>query len=426
MKRRLVTYKDWRNGLGAQLSSLVGAWAAQLAKAPTLAVHSLDTSGLTGQLPPLLVPLGGLRYANKARCAKRDLACYFEPPTSCEAPAGTKAVRAAKTPPELAMKLGEELRLSRPRDKWWLRKELTAYFFRPNGATRAMLGRVRKEIRLQPPRTDSPPWTHPQTEVPQTPSLYDAASSSSPGTDPGNDNVSEGEGALSTSDLVAVHVRRGDKRDLGAKERGEPFSDRMYVAAALALADEVNAKGFLLASSEPETLIRLPPLLKPRPTFVMPAHYFVHVPEGMTPHMVIEKTRQEEGEHDEGMSQIVQLLLLAECRAFLGTVTSNFGQLVTKLMAMRTTTPVAFDLSCRGLQPIRPSASSTSGVASGALSVQSTHRSETWFEPEDWMPWVDQAAWPGQAARDDGVVADGRASVHGLSAEDQRRCRGHT
>ena len=133
-----------------------------------------------------------------------------------------------------------------------------------------------------------------------------------------------GGGGAQLGRLVGVHVRRGDKRDLGAKERGEPFSDAMYVTAAKvprrhgpprpqprsraaapppsrrytasravcwvqALAREVGAEGFLLASSEPNTLTRLPPLLLPLPTYVMPAHHFVDVPEGKTPHQVEEE-----------------------------------------------------------------------------------------------------------------------------------------
>ena len=47
-------------------------------------------------------------------------------------------------------------------------------------------------------------------------------------------------------------------------------------------------------------------------------------------------------------------MLLAECRGFLGTLTSNFGLLVTKLMAFRTPTPVALDLSCAGLSAMQP------------------------------------------------------------------------
>jgi len=82
---------------------------------------------------------------------------------------------------------------------------------------------------------------------------------------------------------------------------------------------------------------------------VMPAKYFVQVEEGLTPHQVIEKTKQEAGANDEGMSQIVQLLLLAESAAFLGTITSNFGLLVTKLRAFREPQPLALDLSCAGL-----------------------------------------------------------------------------
>ena len=58
------------------------------------------------------------------------------------------------------------------------------------------------------------------------------------------------------------------------------------------MADEVGAEGFILASSEPNTLLRLPPLLLPLPTYVMAAHHFVAVPEGKTPHQVVEKTKQ--------------------------------------------------------------------------------------------------------------------------------------
>ena len=52
-------------------------------------------------------------------------------------------------------------------------------------------------------------------------------------------------------------------------------------------------------------------------------------------------------------AQVVQILLLASTRAFVGTVTSNFGQLVTKLMGFATPAPVALDLSCAGLTSMR-------------------------------------------------------------------------
>ena len=311
--RTVYTFKDWRNGLGAQLSTLVGVWASVLNR------EASATAALFGPHAPLLIPLGGLRYANKALCPKRDLACYFEPFTACEAPASARKARAAKTPPELAVRVTRELKLRRPRDKWWFRKELTRYVFRPNAATRALLASVRSEMGLSPPATESGTTSSNRSSV------------------------------MRTDQLVAIHVRRGDKRDLGAKERGEPFSDAMYVKAAKALADELGATGFLLASSEPDTLKRLPALLAPRPTYSMPDKYFVHVPEGLTPHQVIEKTRQEGGANDEGRSQIVQLLMLAECRGFIGTLTSNFGLLVTKLMAFHTLTPLALDISCAGL-----------------------------------------------------------------------------
>ena len=145
-ERPVFTFKDWRNGLGAQLSTLVGVWAALLHKERAAA-----TTPLFGARAPLLIPLGGLRYANKAQCAKRDLSCYFEPFTKCEAPAGARKARAAKTPPELADRVSAELHFKWPRDKWWFRKELTRYVFRPNARTRAMLADVRAEMRLLPP-----------------------------------------------------------------------------------------------------------------------------------------------------------------------------------------------------------------------------------------------------------------------------------
>jgi hypothetical protein len=49
----------------------------------------------------------------------------------------------------------------------------------------------------------------------------------------------------------------------------------------------------------------------------------------------------------------VMRIVLSECRAFLGTVTSNFGLLVTKLMAFRQPTPISLDLSCKGLTSMR-------------------------------------------------------------------------
>ena len=187
-------FRDWRNGFGAQLSSLVGAWAAQLQQ-------DLDDDGAH----TLLVAHGGMRYANKRLCPARDLSCYFEPFSGCgdavaAAERPLKEARTKKTPPGLAAALGAKLGLRRPRDTWWLRKELTRYIFRPNANTTAMLGRVRREMAL-----------------------------------PGD----------ASARLLALHVRRGDKRDLGAKERGEPFSDAMYVAAARALADEMGASGVL-------------------------------------------------------------------------------------------------------------------------------------------------------------------------------------
>ena len=353
-RRRIVRFKDWRNGLGSQLSSLVGAWAAQLEKPPSLLTpDAVAAAGNVEPLPVLLIAAGGLRYANKALCPRRDLSCYFEPFTACEAPEGVKTVRAAKMRPELAGRWSDSLRLRRRRDKWWVRMEMTKYIFRPHAATKAMLVRVRHEMRLLPPATMAA----------GSPSADRGARSADSSSDLEASSNIELRSPISSSDgspawlridqLVAVHVRRGDKKDLGARERGEPFSDAMYVRAALALADEVGATGFLLASSEPSTLARLPQLLAPRPTYLMPAKYFVQVPEGMTPHMVVEKTQQEGGENDEGRSQIVQLLLLSECRAFLGTVTSNFGLLVTKLMAFRQPTPVSLDLSCKGLTSMR-------------------------------------------------------------------------
>ena len=326
------TFKDWRNGLGAQLSSIVGAWA-----------HLLDLTGGSAGSARLLAS-GGMRYANKARCPRRDLSCYFEPLSGCEARGDEKEARAAKTPERLAGALGKQLQFRRPRDKWWLRRELTRFVFRPNVATAALQQRVCGEMRLHLPSC-------------LPPALVNASVATAARRPIGANDGDGGAGGARLDRLVALHVRRGDKRDLGAKERGEPFSDDMYVQAAKAVASAVGAEGFLLASSEPSTLERLPPLLLPLPTYVMPAHHFVQVAEGKTPHQVVEATKQAALGPDEGQSQIVQLMLLGAARAFVGTVTSNFGQLVTKLMSFATPAPVALDLSCAGLRSMRNSTS---------------------------------------------------------------------
>ena len=159
------TFRDWRNGLGAQarrmpppphavhrapciarhglslrlpwqLSSLVGAWAHLLAR----------TGGARGSAR--LLASGGMRYANKARCPKRDLACYFEPLSGCEASGDEKEARAAKTPEALPAELGEALGFHRSRDKWWLRRELTRFVFRPNAASAALMLRVCSEMQI--------------------------------------------------------------------------------------------------------------------------------------------------------------------------------------------------------------------------------------------------------------------------------------
>ena len=77
----------------------------------------------------------------------------------------------------------------------------------------------------------------------------------------------------------------------------------MLGVRAQVLAREVGADGFLLASSEPNTLTRLPPLLLPLPTYVMPARHFVDVPEGKTPHQVEEE--------DPGSMVLFVILLLS-------------------------------------------------------------------------------------------------------------------
>ena len=162
-----------------------------------------------------------MRYANKARCPKRDLACYFEPLSGCEASGDEKEARAAKTPEALPAELGEALGFRRSRDKWWLRRELTRFVFRPNAASAMLMLRVCTEMQI----------SHASC---LPPSLFNAtvAATARQASASGDGGGGGGGGGAHLGRLVGVHVRRGDKRDLGAKERGEPFSDDMYVAAA--------------------------------------------------------------------------------------------------------------------------------------------------------------------------------------------------
>ena len=122
-------------------------------------------------------------------------------------------------------------------------EEMTHYMLPTHVQTRAMLDAVREEMGVLPPLV-----------------------AASTGTGVGGATAAASERGierLRTDELVGVHVRRGDKRDLGAKERGEPFSDEQYVQAALRLADELGASGSLLASLEPEP--NPSPNAKPKP-----------------------------------------------------------------------------------------------------------------------------------------------------------------
>ena len=258
---------------------------------------------------------GGMRYVNKAQCPARDLGCYFERLSSCPPAAAPRRAKGRKSPPLLPGLLTQQLALRRPRDGWWVRKELTRYLLRPNGRTSDALHAVRDEV-----------------------------------------------GLPATGTWIALHVRRGDKRDQGAAERGEPFSDDMYARAARAVAAAVGADSVLLASSEPATLERLPRLLAPLRTYSMPARYFIAVPEGKEAAHVVERAAQ--AEQDEGRSLVVQLLLLAQAAAFVGTGTSNLGQLVAKAMAFAQPTPAALDLSCAGLAAMRPADAFRNGSSS--------------------------------------------------------------
>ena len=105
-----------------------------------------------------------------------------------------------------------------------------------------MLSKVREEMGLRPPASGGGDGGG-------------GGGSGGDGDGGGGGERSGAAGKLRTDELVGIHIRRGDKRDLGAKERGEPFSDEQYITAALALADEVGACGFIFSASSSYSLL---------------------------------------------------------------------------------------------------------------------------------------------------------------------------
>ena len=283
-------------------------------------------------------------YVNPIRCPSRSFDCYFEKPSNCSRP--SKARKAPERSDE--HRKAEEVKIhwcfDLPRRKLtrlaglqavhaseWYHAQLAAFLYRPNAAMRAMRTEVLGKLA---PHDDAVPV-----------------------------NRSRGDGSC-----VAMHVRRTDKHteDHRTRERGfKEFGQVLRSWAYWKLNRPAGQLNVLLGSEDKETFSEMPPLLLPSSASWIPESYFVM---DMTPGKQFKSIKQGNSRlaelygliedevdklrkrkpppdaaelerrgflKDEGMVLILQILLMSECEAFIGSYSSNVAVLVHDLMSAR-------------------------------------------------------------------------------------------
>jgi len=283
-------------------------------------------------------------YVNPIRCPSRSFDCYFEKPSNCSRPSKAKQATARSE-----HRKAEEVKIhwcfDLPRRKLtriaglqavhaseWYHAQLAAFLYRPNAAMRAM-----------------------ETEV-----LGKLA--------PHDDGGLAGNRSRSNGTCVAMHVRRTDKHTEDHRTRERSFKEFGQVLRSWAYwkfnrpAGQLNV---LLGSEDKETFSAMPPLLLPSSASWIPESYFVM---DMTPGKQFKSIKQGNSRlaqlygviedevdklrkrrpppdaaelerrgllKDEGMVLILQILLMADCEAFIGSYSSNVAILVHDLMSAR-------------------------------------------------------------------------------------------
>eukprot|EP00908_Phaeocystis_cordata_P003847 Transcript_14227.p1 GENE.Transcript_14227~~Transcript_14227.p1 ORF type:complete len:396 (+),score=166.23 Transcript_14227:59-1189(+) len=286
-------------------------------------------------------------YVNPVRCPSRSFDCYFEPASNCSRPAKAGRQpkgRPARNPREHRRaedvkihwcfdlprrKLSRLAQLRAVHPAAWYHGQLAAFLFRPNAALRAL----RDEVGARMASSDA------------------AAANRS--------LLANG------SACAAMHVRRTDKHtedhrvaDRGFKDFGQVFRSWAYWRYG----GPVPQLRVLLGSEDKATFGAMPRLLLPSVAVWIPAPYFVmdmslgkqfkSIQQGNKRlaelYGLLEDQiaathprptrRQLEARgllKDEGMVLILQILMMSDCVAFIGSYSSNVAILVHDLMYAR-------------------------------------------------------------------------------------------
>lgn len=253
-----------------------------------------------------------IAYTNATRCKSQSWDCLFEPvssqcpcasssPTTLQAWAPLKPQRCFDDADEQASsngvrflvwrRLSKRLRMTLPKrnDHWYI-AVLSAYLFRPTPHVLAYKEYLRSLM---------------------------------PGFNP--------------SDAVAVHVRRGDHW------MGEHLGDDVYLDAVRAVAHATGASSVLLATDDLALLDSFPARLAPLRVFAVPARLSVlgrHAREcahgrDKACHATRFIRQDTHGSSDEGRLLVAQMLLMADTKATVGTIGSNFARAVHRLQHAR-------------------------------------------------------------------------------------------
>jgi hypothetical protein len=303
-------------------------------------------------------------YVNPVRCPSQTFDCYFEAPTNCSRPAGasvshtggstgTSTGGTARRVPATHHRSVETAQLlwcfELPRKRLsrlaglravhpeaWYQAQLAAFLFRPNEQLQAFRAALLPTLAYDTNRTRA------------------AALSQQPG-------------GLHNGSCVSIHIRRTDK--FRGRRREDRRSAVGFDGFARAYKSWVHWSSsaplshlrVLLGSEDPLTFRAMPPLLAPTVAYWIPGKHFVMasfkditdnnnklvgryaaLQKRMAAARVagpaeVQRLVDAGATKDEGMALILQMLMMAECEAFIGSYASNVAILVHDLMLARKT-----------------------------------------------------------------------------------------
>jgi hypothetical protein len=293
-------------------------------------------------------------YVNPVRCARQTFDCYFEPTTNC-----SRLARPITTEPGEGRFYHSNLKavallwcFELPRERLtrlaglravhaeaWYHGQLAAFLFRPNSEMRAFRDEALRSF------------------------AFDA-------NDTRAETLSAAPGGLHNGSCAAMHIRRTDKfkgrrREDRRAQKGFGDFGRSFKGWAHFLSPNPATQArVLLGSEDPATFREMPSLVLPAVSYWLPDRYFVmNTAAGMNFKNINDNNErlvsrydqlvqamaqaQRNGtaavaeleargvRKDEGMTLVLQILMMSECDALFGSYASNVAILVHDLMHSR-------------------------------------------------------------------------------------------